>query len=123
MNELIETIFANFTVDEVAIPVKYLRYKGKENTYVTYIQTYKNQSYSGDDELLGYVELYDFDVYSKGNYSKVIEQIKEKLLANGFMWQPSLDSSDMYEDETGFYHKTICFATFQNLNKEENQDG
>lgn len=123
MNELIETIFANFTVDEEKIPVKYLRYKGKENTYVTYIQTYKNQSYSGDDELLGYVELYDFDVYSKGNYSKVIEQIKEKLLANGFMWQPSLDSSDTYEDETGFYHKTICFATFQNLNEEENQDG
>lgn len=123
MNELIETIFSNFTVDGKLIPVKYMRYKGKENTYVTYAQTYANNSYSGDDGLLGYVELYDFDVYSKSNFTKVIEQIKENLQANDFVWQPSRDSSDMYEDETGFYHKTLCFATFQNLNKEENQDG
>ena len=123
MNELIETIFANFTVDEVTIPVKYMRYKDKENTYVTYMQTYADNSYSGDDELLGYVEFWDFDVYSKGNYEKIIEQIKEKLKANGFVWQPSRDSTDMFEDETGFYHKTLCFASFENLNKEENQNG
>lgn len=123
MNELIETIFAGFTVDETLIPVKYLRYNGNATCYVTYNQTYADNSYSGDDELLGYVDFYDFDVYSKGNYSKVIEQIKEKLKANGFTWQPTRDSTDMFEDETGYYHKTLCFATFQNLNKEENQDG
>lgn len=123
MNALIETIFTGFTVDEKEIPVKFLRYKGHGEPFVTYMQTYADNSYSGDDELLGYVEFWDFDVYSKGNYFKIIEQIKQKLEANGFVWQPSRDSTDMYEDETGYYHKTLCFAVYENLNKEENQDG
>ena len=120
MNALIETIFNGFTIDGVEIPVKYMVYKDHKDTYVTYCQTYADNSYSGDDELLGYVEFYDFDVYSKGNYFNVIEQIKEKLKANGFEWQPARDSSDMYEAETGYYHKTLCFGCYQNLNKEEN---
>ena len=123
MNALIETIFTGFTVDEKEIPVKFLRYKGHGEPFVTYMQTYADNSYSGDDELLGYVEFWDFDVYSKGNYFKIIEQIKQKLEANGFVWQPSRDSTDMYEDETGYYHKTLCFAVYENLNKEENQNG
>ena len=123
MNALIETIFTGFTVDEKEIPVKFLRYKGHGEPFVTYMQTYADNSYSGDDELLGYVEFWDFDVYSKGNYFKIIEQIKQKLEANGFVWQPSRDSTDMYEDETGYYHKTLCFAIYENLNKEENQNG
>ena len=123
MNELIESIFSGFTVDDVLIPVKFMRYNGHDTTYVTYMQTYADNSYSGDDELLGYIEFYDFDVYSKGNYTKVIEQIKEKLEANGFRWQPSRDSTDMFEDETGYYHKTLCFAIYENQNKEENQNG
>lgn len=123
MNDLIETIFSGFKVDNIDIPVKFLRYNGKSNTYVTYSQTYADNSYSGDDEMLGYIEFYDFDVYSKDNYTKVIEQIKLKLQAYGFRWEPSRDSTDMFEDESGFYHKTLCFATFQNLNKEENQNG
>lgn len=123
MNALIETIFTGFAVDEKEIPVKFLRYKGHGEPFVTYMQTYADNSYSGDDELLGYVEFWDFDVYSKGNYFKIIEQIKQKLEANGFVWQPSRDSTDMYEDETGYYHKTLCFAIYENLNKEENQNG
>ena len=78
MNELIESIFQNFIVDGVQIPVKYLRYKGNLNTYVTYMRQDASASYAGDDELLGYVGFYDFDIYSKGNYSQVIEQVKAK---------------------------------------------
>ena len=115
MNSTIETIFTGFTVDSVEIPVKYLRYKGDKTTYVTYMQQDAQESYAGDDELLGYVGFYDFDVYSKDDYSNVIEQIKAKMKENGFVWQPSRDSSDMYEDDTGYYHKTLCFAIFEQI--------
>lgn len=107
---LITTIFANFTVDEKTVPVSFMRYKGKENTYVTWMQYDMDNSYAGDNELLGYVGYYDFDVYSKGNYTNIIEAIKEKMKDNGFMFQPSRCSPDLYEDETGYYHKTISFA-------------
>lgn len=105
MNELIENIFKDFDV-----PVSFLRYDGKKVTYVTYEQIYSDNSFSGDDGLLGYVDYYDFDVYSKVNYFDLIEGIKQKLTENGFTWQPSKSSGDMYEDDTGYFHKTLCFA-------------
>lgn len=105
MNELIETLFENFSV-----PVSFLRYTGKSTTYVTYQQTDIDNSFSGDDGLLGYVDYYDFDIYSKGNYLEIVESIKNILVANGFTWQPSRSSGDMYEDDTGYFHKTLCFA-------------
>lgn len=105
MNEKIEEIFKDFPV-----PVSFLRYDGKKQTYVTYEQIYIDNSFSGDDKLLGYVDYYDFNIYSKGNYFELIEDIKQMLIENGFTWQPSKSSGDMYEDDTGYFHKTLCFA-------------
>lgn len=110
MNELIETIFAGFTVDGVAIPVSFLYYEGHGEPYITYQETDADNSLSGDDELIGYADYYDFDIYSKGNYKKIIEKVKELLREHDFVWQPSRSSADMYETETGYYHKTLCFG-------------
>ena len=110
MNELIQSIFTDFYVDGVSIPVKFLHYEGKSTTYVTYMETDVNNSYAGDNEILGYVSYYDFDIYSKGNYFNIVEEIKKIMKANGFIWQPSRTSQDMYEADTGYYHKTLCFA-------------
>ena len=116
MNELIETIFQNFTVDEVSIPVSFMFYEGHGEPYVVYMQQDADRSLSGDDDLIGYVDYYDFDVYSKDNYFKIIESIKELLKANNFVWQPSRSSQDFYDKDTGYYHKTLNFAYL----KEEN---
>ena len=110
VNEIIETCLTNFTVDEVVIPVSYMFYEGHGEPYVVYMQQDANNSFSGDDDLLGYVEYYDFDVYSKGNYGKIVESLKTILKSNGFIWQPSRSSMDMFETETGYYHKTLNFA-------------
>lgn len=110
MNKLIEEIFNNFEVSGVLIPVSFLRYDGSENTFITYQETDNDNSFSGDNKLLAYVTYYDFDIYSKKNYLNIIESVKEKLENEGFIWQPSRDSGDMYDDDTKFYHKTLCFA-------------
>lgn len=110
MNELIQSIFTDFIVDGVNIPVKFIRYNGKSTTYITYMETDINNSYSGDNEILGYVSYYDFDIYSKGNYFNIVEAVKSIMKNNGFIWQPSRTSQDMYEADTGYYHKTLCFA-------------
>lgn len=116
MNELIESILADFTVNNVKIPVSFMYYEGHGEPYVVYMQQDADRSLSGDDELLGYVDYYDFDVYSKGNYTKIIESLKTILKANNFVWQPSRSSMDFYETDTGYYHKTLNFAYL----KEEN---
>ena len=105
MNELIEQIFHNFSV-----PVSFMRYDGKATTYITYQQTDIDTTLSADDELINYLDYYDFDIYSKGNYFSVIESVKQVMKANGFRWQPTRSSGDMYEDDTGYYHKTLCFS-------------
>lgn len=116
MNELIEQILANFTVDNTPIPVSYMFYEGHGEPYVVYMQENADNSLSGDDELIGYVDYYDFDVYAKGNYQNIVKSLKQILVANGFVWQPSRSSADMYETETEYYHKTLNFAYL----KEEN---
>lgn len=116
MNELIQSIFKDFTVDGVKIPVSFMYYEGHGEPYIVYMEQDADSSYSGDDELLGYVVYYDFDVYSQGNYLKVIEALKDKLKENGFIWQPSRSSIDMYENDTGYYHKTMNFAYMKGEN-------
>lgn len=110
MNELIEQLFANFTVDGKSIPVAFLRYDGKATTYVTYQQEHADDSLGADNEIVAYVDFYDFDIYSKSNYMSIVEAIKSILKDNGFTWQPSRSSGDLYEDDTGYYHKTLSFA-------------
>ena len=110
MNEIIETLFSGFKVDGVTIPVVFLRYLGHGEPYVTYMQTDADRSYGGDDDLQGYVDYYDFDVYSKGNFFPIIDAIKGIMKAAGWMFEPSRCSPDFYEEDTGYYHKTLCFA-------------
>lgn len=118
MNELIESIFADFVVDEVTIPVSFMFYEGHGEPYVTYMQQDADGSLSGDDDLIGYVDYYDFDIYSKGNFFGIIESVKKLLKQNGFVWQPSRSSQDMFEVDTGYYHKTLNFAYLRT--EEEN---
>ncbi len=120
MNELIQSIFRDFEVDGVSIPVKFLRYEGHNEPYITYMQQDADNSLNGDDDLLGYVVYYDFDVYSKSNYLKIIERVKQLLKQNGFVWQPSRSSEDMYEDDIGYYHKTLNFAIYK---EEDSENG
>lgn len=110
MNNELQRIFEGFTVEGKVIPVSFLRYTGKSTTYITYQEIQDDTSFSADDELQAYVTYYDFDIYSKSNYLNIIESVKEILKANGWEWQPSMTSQDLYEDDTGYYHKTLCFA-------------
>lgn len=110
INSLIKTIFTNFQVNGVTIPVSFLRYNGKSTTYITYQSVNIENTFSSDDELDYYVENYDFDIYSKSDYFAIIDSMKQILKENGFTWQPMLSSEDMYEDETGYYHKTLNFS-------------
>ena len=121
MNAELEVLFNNFTVNGVSIPVELLYYEGHGEPYVTYRQYDKDNSYSSDDEISGYVTYYDFDVYSKGNFLAIVEAIKSILKQAGWTWQPRRDSPDMYEADTGYFHKTICFAyPIQTVDEQNN---
>lgn len=119
MNKRIEEIFSDFEIDGVQIPVEYLYYEGKANKYVVYMEESTSASLAGDDDLIGYADFYDFDVYGKGNIKKIIKEVKTRMKEGGFIWIPERTSSDMYEVETGFYHKTLSFGIHRSVYEEE----
>lgn len=110
MNELIQQIFENFEVDGEIIPVKYLYYYGHGEPYVVYMRTDSDEALGADDDVINYVDYYDFDVYSTGNYTHIVESIKAKLKEHGFVWSPSRTGPDLFETETKYYHITLSFA-------------
>ena len=109
MNEykLLKTIFTDFTVDEKIIPVEYIKYKGNSKTYVTYTFTNDDPSLFGEDKEIGSVISIDIDIYSDKNYLAIQEKIEELMENNDYIRTGC--SPDMYEEDTGLFHKTIEF--------------
>ena len=109
MNEykLLKTIFTDFTVDEKIIPVEYIKYKGNSKTYVTYTFTNDDPSLFGEDKEIGSIISIDIDIYSDNNYLAIQEKIEELMENNDFIRTGC--SPDMFEDDTGLFHKTIEF--------------
>ena len=111
LNAMIKELFTGFKVNNITIPVSYMQYINKKGEpYIVFSQYDKDNSYSGDDEILGYISYYDFDIYSKSNYLEIIEAVKKIMKSSGWTWQPRRDSPDFYESDTKYFHKTLCFA-------------
>lgn len=107
MEKEIKTIFNNFKVNNKSIPVEHLRYKGKSRTFVTWTILSDIPSLNGDDEPLYSVVQVDIDIFSEGNYLDIMNEIKKLMKNNEWVWVE--DSSEMYEDDTELYHRTITF--------------
>lgn len=110
MNEVIVSLFRDFTVEGEAVPVRLLHYEGHGEPYVTFQLVGTEGALYGDDRLLETVAYYDFDVYKKGDYTAILSALRAALEGAGFTWQPDRSSGDLYEPETGYYHRTMQFA-------------
>lgn len=105
--KLLKRIFTNFTVDDEKVPVEYIKYKGKKKTYVTYTFTDDDPKLFGEDKEIGSVIAVDIDIYSDGNYLAIREAVETLMEENEFIRTGC--SPDMYEEDTGLFHKTIEF--------------
>jgi hypothetical protein len=107
MNTEIEQIFENFTIDNKKVPVYFLNYEGKEPIYIIYNSLGDSPALSGDNELLNSVISYDIHIFSKRNYATIETAVKALLKQAGWTWTGS--SEDLYEPDTGYYHKVNNF--------------
>jgi len=104
----IEKIFKGFTVDGSEIPFALRRYNGSEKTFITYEETVSRPAFSADDACILEEHEVDFDIFTPGNYKNILEAVKSLLTENGFTWIE--DGPDLYEEETGLFHKTTTFV-------------
>lgn len=112
MNSEIENLFSNFIVDNKKIPVSFLEYTGGKETYVVYNSLGEEPTFFGDNEVLASEDTYDFNIYTKGNFLKILRELKKKLKNNGWTWNE--DSEDIYEEDTGYFHKVTTWSKERN---------
>lgn len=105
----IEELFKDFTVNGEKIPVARVKYTGSAKKYVVYTEIDRSAGYFADGTDNEAVAEYDFDVYVHGgSVAAIVKAVKKKLKDAGYVWQG--DSSDMYEEDTKYFHKAITFA-------------
>ena len=105
--QLLNQILDNLIVEGKEVPVEYIEYTGRSKTYVTYTFTNDEPSLFGDDKEIGSVVSVDIDIFSNKNYLAIENKIIEIMNQNNFIRTGC--SPDMYEKDTGLYHKTIEF--------------
>lgn len=93
-------------LNPLKIPVSFQKYSGKAAEYITFHEYYTSgEGYEEDNEtFIGhYIQV---DVWSKGDYTETVKQVKQLLIASGFK---RLEEADLYEEDTGIYHKGLKF--------------
>ena len=120
MNELIEEILSDLVINKRKIPVAFAYYDGHGQPYVTYQRVDYDSSFSADDDLRNWIEYVDIDIYSKGNWIPIEEEVMHRMISAGFIWQVDRSGGDLYEPDTGYYHKNLNFAYIRGVNDGEN---
>jgi hypothetical protein len=109
MNEELKTMFGDgINVNGEIISIAHLIYEGKSKRFITWTMLDETPILSADDEQLFSVCSVDIDIFSDGNYLDIIKEIKTIMKNNGWVWTG--DSPEMYETDTGLYHKTCTFG-------------
>lgn len=108
MNEELKSIFGEkLNIGNKKIPVAHLKYKGSSKTFVTWTITGETPALTANDEALCSICSVDVDIFSDGNYLDIEKEIKRIMKNNDWVWVE--DSAEMYEEDTGLYHKTCSF--------------
>ena len=92
---LIKSIFEDFEV-----PVEFIRYVGKEKIYITYSFIDDRPGIVADDKEVSSIANVDIDIFND-----LEDKVEAIMIQNNFIRVGS--SPDMYEEDTGLYHKTI----------------
>ena len=79
---------------------------GSPSTYIIFFDANERGSHHGDDQELSTEHLIQIDIYSKGDYTNLVKEVKGLLLSVGFRRQMTTES---YENDTQYYHKTMRF--------------
>jgi len=100
------------TLTPLGIPVSFQTYTGTETTYITFFKYLEDvESYANNKEtsLVYYIQV---DVWSKGNYSVLVESVLEALKQAGFTRNYVTET---YENDIKLFHKIIRVQKFKEV--------
>jgi len=103
------------TLEKVVPPANVARiyYKGKSDTFITFQLVLGARSIFYDDVCEGKEYIYRADIYSKTDYTALIEKTVAELEALE-CYEITIDPED-FENATGYYHVPITFKIMEEL--------
>ncbi|MTI71088.1 MAG: hypothetical protein FH751_12635 [Firmicutes bacterium] len=94
------------TLKPLNIPVGFQKYKGKSNTYITFHEYLQiGEEFEEDQEFYTGHHI-QIDVWSKEDYTELVNLVRNKLTTIGFK---RISEEDLYEKDTCLYHKGMRF--------------
>lgn len=102
VNPIIEAAFKDFEV-----PIAFLNYTGRSETYLTYYTWLQKPENFSDDEYHVETIYLTVDIWSKTNFKNILKQVKQTLKQNGFTWADN--GPETFEKETGYFHVSVNF--------------
>lgn len=94
------------TLRPLGVPVAFQAYSGKATTYITFFEFNQNGKLYADDQEIRASHSVQVNIWSKGDYTELATQVKEKLIEVGFT---RTFETELYEDDTKTYHKVFRF--------------
>ncbi|MVX64226.1 hypothetical protein GKZ28_11045 [Clostridium chromiireducens] len=88
------------------IPVSFQRYSGKDSTYITFFNYLEQGEQYADNEEKATGYYVQVDVWSKSDYTEVVEKVENYMKAAGFT---RTSAADLFEEDTKIYHKAMRF--------------
>ncbi|PLR93192.1 tail completion protein gp17 [Bacillus sp. T33-2] len=98
------------TLKPLSVPVAFQTYTGTATTYITFFEFNQNGALHGDDSELKSRHSIQVDIWSKGDYTTLAKQVKEKLIEAGFT---RTMETEFFEADTKIYHKVLRFNFVQ----------
>jgi hypothetical protein len=95
------------TLETAGVPVARLFYKGKVGTYITFQRINGRDEMFADDTAGAKEYYYRADVFSRTDYTALVDIIETALKDAGFYGVD--DGSETYETDTAFFHMPINF--------------
>jgi hypothetical protein len=94
------------TLSPLGVPVAFHRYTGTATTYITFFEFNQRSAMNADDSEQNTQHSIQVDIWSKGDYTNLVQQVKNALNGVGFF---RTSEAEFYEDDTKIYHKVIRF--------------
>ncbi|OCA98042.1 hypothetical protein BGS1_02280 [Clostridium beijerinckii] len=88
------------------VPVSFQRYSGKESTYITFFNYLEQGEQYADNQEKATGYYVQVDVWSKNDYTEVVEKVENYMKAAGFI---RTSAAHLFEEDTKIYHKTMRF--------------
>lgn len=122
-NSVIENALMGLYFKGEEVAVAFLFYEGRGEPYIVYSEIHKDRSYSADNFNEGYFSNIDIEICATSNYLELIEEVLTRLEGAGLIYEPNKDSGDLYDPDTKYYHKTLCFGyPIQRIGRSEESE-